>query len=79
MNSSITPPIRHKLPLWQPLAVLGLVAIVVGWMFSIQLKREEAGVERVSTTVNKKGVFCTHCGKSVQSKNKFCANCGGKL
>jgi len=33
----------------------------------------------VSTTVNKKGVFCTHCGKSVQSKNKFCANCGGKL
>ena len=79
VNSSITPPIRHKLPLWQPLAVLGLVAIVVGWMFSIQLKREEAGVERVSTTVNKKGVFCTHCGKSVQSKNKFCANCGGKL
>ena len=79
VNSSITPPIRHKLPLWQPLLVLGLVAIVVAWMFSIQLKREEAGVERVSTTVNKKGVFCTHCGKSVQSKNKFCANCGGKL
>jgi len=79
VNSSITPPIRHKLPLWQPLVVLGLVAIVVGWMFSIQLKREETGVERVSTTVNKKGVFCTHCGKSVQSKNKFCANCGGKL
>ena len=79
VNSSITPPIRHKLPLWQPLVVLGLVAIVVGWMFSIQLKREESGVERVSTTVNKKGVFCTHCGKSVQSKNKFCANCGGKL
>jgi len=79
VNSSITPPIRHKLPLWQPLVVLGLVAIVVGWMFSIQLKREESGVERMSTTVNKKGVFCTHCGKSVQSKNKFCANCGGKL
>ena len=79
VNSSITPPIRHKLPLWQPLLVLGLVAIVVGWMFSVQLKREKAGVEKVSTTVNKKGGFCTHCGKSVQSKNKFCANCGGKL
>ena len=79
VNSSITPPIRHKLPLWQPLLVLGLVAIVVGWMFSVQLKREKAGIEKVSTTVNKKGVFCTHCGKSVQSKNKFCANCGGKL
>ena len=79
VNSSITPPIRHKLPLWQPLVVLGLVAIVVGWMFSVQLKREKAGIEKVSTTVNKKGVFCTHCGKSVQSKNKFCANCGGKL
>ena len=79
VNSSITPPIRHKLPLWQPLLVLGLVAIVVGWMFSVQLKKEKAGVEKVSTTVNKKGGFCTHCGKSVQSKNKFCANCGGKL
>ena len=79
VNSSITPPIRHKLPLWQPLLVLGLVAIVVGWMFSVQLKREKAGIEKVSTTVNKKGGFCTHCGKSVQSKNKFCANCGGKL
>ena len=79
VNSSITPPIRHKLPLWQPLLVLGLVAIVVGWMFSVQLKREKAGVEKVSTTVNKKGGFCTHCGKSVESKNKFCANCGGKL
>lgn len=79
VNSSITPPIRHKLPLWQPLLVLGLVAIVVGWMFSVQLKREKDGVEKVSTTVNKKGGFCTHCGKSVESKNKFCANCGGKL
>ena len=79
VNSSITPPIRHKLPLWQPLLVLGLVAIVVAWMFSVQLKKEKAGVKKVSTTVNKKGGFCTHCGKSVQSKNKFCANCGGKL
>ena len=79
VNSSITPPIRHKLPLWQPLLVLGLVAIVVAWMFSVQLKKEKAGVEKVSKTVNKKGGFCTHCGKSVQSKNKFCANCGGKL
>ena len=79
VNSSITPPIRHKLPLWQPLLVLGLVAIVVAWMFSVQLKKEKAGVEKVSTTVNKKGGFCTHCGKSVESKNKFCANCGGKL
>ena len=79
VNSSITPPIRHKLPLWQPLLVLGLVAIVVAWMFSVQLKKEKAGVEKVSRTVNKKGGFCTHCGESVQSKNKFCANCGGKL
>ena len=79
VNSSITPPIRHKLPLWQPLLVLGLVAIVVAWMFSVQLKKEKASVEKVSTTVNKKGGFCTDCGKSVQSKNNFCANCGGKL
>ena len=75
MSSSINPPVRHKLPIWQPLLILGVVSVLVGWMFSVQLKNEKAGVE----TTRKSGKFCTYCGNPVQSKNKFCANCGGKL
>ena len=75
VSSSINPPIRHKLPLWQPLMILGVVSMLVGWMFSVQLKREKTGIE----TDRRSERFCTHCGKPVQSENKFCANCGGKL
>ena len=75
VSSSINPPVRHKLPIWQPLLILGVVSVLVGWMFSVQLKNEKADVG----TDRKSGKFCTHCGNPVQSKNKFCANCGGKL
>ena len=33
-------PIRHKLPLWQPLLVLGVVSFVVGGLFYTQTKNE---------------------------------------
>ena len=75
VSPSTNPPLRHKLPLWQPLMILGVVSVLVGWMFSVQLKNEKSGIE----TNSKNGKFCTHCGNPVQSKNKFCANCGGKL
>ena len=39
-NSINQIPIRHKLPLWQPLAVLGVVSLTVGWMFSVNRKKE---------------------------------------
>ena len=42
-SQSKTPPVRHRLPLWQPLVVLGVVAIVVGWMFYTQRKLENKG------------------------------------
>ena len=68
-------PIRHKLPLWQPLLVLGVVSFVVGGLFYTQTKNELNPVQ----SKNSKGKFCTHCGKKIQSKHKFCAHCGGKL
>jgi hypothetical protein len=71
-------PIRHKLPLWQPLVVLAVVAVIVGWMASVQWKKEtnESGASVPKTGGGK---FCTHCGEGISPEHKFCAHCGGKL
>ena len=71
------PPVRHKLPLWQPLAVLGVITIMVGWMFSVQQKKERVDGTQ-SKPIIENGTFCTHCGHSLLSEHKFCANCGGQ-
>ena len=71
------PPVRHKLPLWQPLAVLGVITIMVGWMFSVQKKKERVDGTQ-SKPIIENGTFCTHCGHSLLSEHKFCANCGGQ-
>jgi len=73
-----TAPVRHKLPLWQPLAVLGIVAIVVGGMFYSQ-RKSELKIGAVKVSDKSKGKFCTNCGTAVQIDHKFCANCGGEL
>jgi len=71
------PPLRHKLPIWQPLAVLGVITIMVGWMFSVQKKKERVDGTQ-SKPIIENGTFCTHCGHSLLSEHKFCANCGGQ-
>ena len=76
-NSSILPPIRHKLPYWQPLLLLSVIATIVGWIYSRELKNEKSMPLKVSN--QKKGKFCTQCGSPVQLKDKFCSNCGGEL
>ena len=77
-SQSKTPPVRHRLPLWQPLVVLGVVAIVVGWMFHTQRKLENKG-EMVTVHERGKGKFCTQCGTPIEAPQKFCANCGVQL
>ena len=76
-NSSILPPIRYKLPYWQPLLLLSVIATIVGWIYSRELKNEKSMPSKVSN--QKKGKFCTQCGSPVQLKDKFCSNCGGEL
>lgn len=65
-------PQRHTLPLWQPLAVLAVLAVVVGGLFNAQKKRDNASPAA-------EGKFCRSCGKQVNTEQKFCASCGGKL
>ena len=70
-----TGPIRHKLPLWQPLAALGVVSIVIGGMFYRQMSTESSA----PNPAQPKGKFCTECGNKILPKNKFCSNCGAKV
>lgn len=75
-NSINQTPLRHKLPLWQPLAVLGVVSLTVGWMFSVN-RRKEMVQQPSSKSSTNKGSFCTNCGQSFLPEHKFCSNCGG--
>ena len=71
-------PIRHKLPLWQPLFVLSIVSIAIGVMFYFQMKKEKIKSKSFNNSENS-NKFCTHCGSGINIENKFCANCGGEL
>ena len=75
-NSINQIPVRHKLPLWQPLAVLGVVSLTVGWMFSVN-RRKEMVQQPSSKLSTNQGSFCTNCGQSFLPEHKFCSNCGG--
>ena len=63
-------PQRHRLPLWEPLAVLGILAILVGIVFYNQ--KDYGGVSNGEK-------YCHGCGKKISISDKYCANCGGKL
>lgn len=72
------PPVRHKLPLWQPLVLLGIVSVAVGFMFRVQQKSDlkDKAINKSEIT---QGNYCPQCGSAVQAEHKFCANCGGQL
>jgi hypothetical protein len=77
-QSAKIPPVRHKLPLWQPLVVLGIVSLIVGGMFYTQRKSELIDTSDFNPESGN-GKFCTECGSPIQGNHKFCSNCGGAL
>ena len=54
---------RHTLMLWEPLAILGVLFLIIGVLF-----HKHQGHDDV----------CTSCGKPIDTSNKFCSNCGEK-
>ena len=60
----------HRLPLWEPFEVLGILAILVGIVFYNQ--KDYGGVSNGEK-------YCPGCGKKISISDKYCANCGGKL
>jgi|TARA_B110000914_G_scaffold225614_1_gene246893 hypothetical protein len=75
-NNVAEVPLRHKLPLWQPLVILGVFSLVVGWMFSVDSKKKTLLKSNLTSSI-KNGSFCTNCGQIFLPKHKFCSNCGG--
>ena len=63
-------PQRHRLPLWEPFAVLGVLSILVGIIFYNQK-------DHSSVSDGKK--YCSECGNKTGIGNKYCASCGVKL
>ena len=60
----------HRLPLWEPFAVLGVLSILVGIIFYNQK-------DYSSVSDGKK--YCSECGNKTGVGNKYCASCGVKL
>ncbi len=61
---------RHTVPTWQPLAVLGVFAVMVGILFQRQRKREK---------ITDAEQFCTSCGSKKKTNDNYCAKCGKEL
>jgi len=60
-------PLRHRLPLWQPLVVLGGLALVIGFLF---YRSQQEKLEKPAGTV------CKSCGEKLVPGAKFCSSCG---
>jgi len=60
----------HRLPLWEPFAVLGILAILVEIIFYYQ---------KDYSSVSDREKYCHKCVKKIGNSDKYCANFGGKL
>ena len=60
----------HRRPLWEPFAVLGILAILVGINFYY---------EKDYSSVSNREKYCYGCSKKIGISDKYCANFGGKL
>ena len=69
-SEQVVPPQRHRLPLWEPLAVLGILAILVEIIFYYQ---------KDYSSVSDREKYCHKCVKKIVNSDKYYANFGGKL
>ncbi len=65
-------PKRHTLLLWEPIAILGVLSIIIGIMYYSSNKE-------VTHTKKENKNFCTSCGNKLKDNDKFCSNCGEKV
>jgi hypothetical protein len=63
-------PKRHRLPLWEPFAVLGILSVLVGGLF---IKKNQ------NKNDNNNKSFCSKCGNILDNSDKYCSTCGSKI
>lgn len=71
-------PVRHKLPTWEPLVALGVVAFAIIYF----LRNQPAGGKkknRGNKISSQKTAFCSSCGQKIPANAKFCSGCGKKI
>ena len=68
-NSDHSSPLRHRLPLWEPLAVLFGLSIFIGILFIKSNKNESSPQAFLS---------CSNCGLELRKTHNFCPKCGSK-
>lgn len=64
-------PKRHKLLLWEPLAILGVLSFIFGIMYYSKNKKR--------TVIEGQKNFCSSCGNKIEMNDKFCSKCGEKV
>lgn len=60
-------PIRHTLLVWEPLAILGVLFLIIGVLFYKNQQNDDGKN------------YCASCGNAIETTNKFCSNCGEKI
>jgi len=64
-------PKRHRLLLWEPLAILGVLSFIIGLMYYSKNKK--------TPFIEGKKNYCPSCGNKLNEGGKFCSNCGEKI
>ncbi len=63
-------PKRHRLPLWEPIAVLGVLSVLSGVLFFNNNQNKKNG---------KNKIFCSKCGNKLDKSDKYCSICGSNI
>lgn len=63
-------PKRHRLPLWEPIAVLGVLSVLSGMLFFNNNQNKKNG---------KNKNFCSKCGNKLDKSDKYCSICGSNI
>lgn len=66
--------VRYRLPTYQPLAVVAVLSVVLGYIFW-RSNYSRTGRQLVPAEKN----ACSHCGAAVAEEDRFCSICGERL
>lgn len=73
-SPSRSPVTRYRLPTIEPLIIVGMLSLVMGYVFLRSNSRKPT-----TPPAKSKNRFCPHCGSRVSPGDNFCPTCGKKL
>jgi hypothetical protein len=65
---------RYRLPTYEPLLVLGILSIVIGYLF---WRFNKSTIAPVPSSDEKKS--CIQCGNRIKPNDRFCSKCGTRI